>query len=32
MPVVAKQRVHFGPFVLDTRAGELYKHELKLKL
>jgi len=32
MPIVAKQRVHFGVFELDTRAGELYKHELKLKL
>jgi len=32
MPIVAKQRVHFGPFELDTRAGELYKHEFKLKL
>jgi Tol biopolymer transport system component/DNA-binding winged helix-turn-helix (wHTH) protein len=32
MPIVAKQRVHFGPFVLDVRAGELHKHDLKLKL
>jgi DNA-binding winged helix-turn-helix (wHTH) protein len=32
MPIVAGQRVHTGPFGLDTRAGELYKSELKLKL
>ena len=32
MPIVAKQRVQFGPFELDTRAGELSKHGLKLKL
>ena len=32
MPIVANQRVHFGPFVLDVHAGELYKHDLKLKL
>jgi DNA-binding winged helix-turn-helix (wHTH) protein len=32
MPIVAKQRVRFGPFELDTRARELYKRGLKLKL
>lgn len=32
MPIVAKQRVHFGPFVLDVHAGELHKHDLKLKV
>ena len=32
MPIVAKQRVHFGPYELDARAGELYKHGLKVKL
>jgi DNA-binding winged helix-turn-helix (wHTH) protein len=32
MPVVATQRVRFGPFTLDTRSGELFKHDLKLKL
>lgn len=32
MPLVAKQRVHFGPFVLDVHAGELHKHDLKLKV
>ena len=32
MPIVAKQRAHFGPFELDAHAGELYKHGLKLKL
>jgi Tol biopolymer transport system component/DNA-binding winged helix-turn-helix (wHTH) protein len=30
--IAAKQRVHFGPYELDARAGELYKHGLKLKL
>ena len=32
MVVVAKARVRFGPFELDTRSGELFKHDLKLKL
>ena len=32
MPIVAKQRMHFGPFELDAHAGELCKHGLKLKL
>jgi DNA-binding winged helix-turn-helix (wHTH) protein len=32
MPVVGKERVRFCPFELDTRAGELFKHGLKLKL
>jgi len=32
MPLIAKHRVHFGPFELDAHAGELYKHGLKLKL
>jgi len=32
MPIVAKQRVRFGPFELDTRARELYRHGLRLKL
>jgi hypothetical protein len=31
MPIVAKQRVHLVPCVLDVHA-ELYKHDLKLKL
>ena len=32
MPIVAKQRVHFGPFELDVHASELFKHGIKLKL
>jgi len=32
MPLVAKQRVHFGSFELDVHAGELFKHGLKLRL
>src|SRR5215472_11819703 len=32
MPLVAKQRVHFGFFELDVHAGELFKHGLKLRL
>jgi len=32
MPIVARQRVHFGSFELDVHASELYKHGLKLKL
>jgi len=32
MPIVAKQRVHFGPFVLDVHPVALHKHDLKLKL
>ena len=32
MPIVVKQRVRFGPLELDTRARELYKRGLKLKL
>lgn len=32
MPIVAPTRLCFGPFTLDTRSGELYKHDLKLKL
>ena len=32
MTIVAKQRMHFGPFELDAHAGELSKHGLKLKL
>ena len=32
MAIVAKQRMHFGPFELDAHAGELCKHGLKLKL
>ena len=32
MPIIATQRVCFGCFKLDTRSGELYKRDLKLKL
>lgn len=32
MPVAGHCRVRFGPFQLDLRSGELFKHELKLKL
>ena len=32
MTIVAKQRMHFGPFELDAHAGELCKHGFKLKL
>jgi len=32
MAVVNRQNVCFGPFELDARAGELYKHGFKLKL
>jgi eukaryotic-like serine/threonine-protein kinase len=32
MPVVARPKVRFGTLELDTRAGELFKHGLKLKL
>src|SRR5215469_7571257 len=32
MSLVATQRTRFGPFELDAHAGELYKHDLKLKL
>ncbi len=32
MPVAFNHRVRFGPFELDLRSGELFKHELKLKL
>ncbi|HVP54828.1 MAG TPA: winged helix-turn-helix domain-containing protein [Candidatus Eisenbacteria bacterium] len=32
MPVLAGQRVRFDDFELDTRAGELSKHGVKLKL
>ena len=32
MAVVANARVRFGPFELDTRSGELFKRDLKLKL
>lgn len=31
MPI-ARLRVYFGPYELDARAGELYKHQLKIKL
>jgi DNA-binding winged helix-turn-helix (wHTH) protein len=32
MPVIARPRVRFAAFELDTRAGELFRHGLKLKL
>jgi hypothetical protein len=32
MPIIATQRVCFGCFKLDTRSGELYKRDLRLKL
>ena len=32
MAVVANARVRFGHLELDIRSGELFKHDLKLKL
>ena len=32
MPIVANRKIHFGPFELDSQAGELYKYGIKLKL
>ena len=32
MPVLGGPRIRFAAFQLDTHAGELFKHGLKLKL
>src|SRR5215469_2162187 len=32
MALFTRQRIRFGPFELDTKASELYKHDLKLRV